>query len=131
MKKLLSLLLAVSLPAHADIYLGGWSHHLNGGDYNETHNLIAVECDQFIGGYFLNSYSQDTFFFGYKANVVDNSYFNAGLMFGGMHGYGDRFPNVFGVAPMVSPYVSIGNWYVKPTVMMLGSAVALTFRIDL
>lgn len=134
MKKSLLLMAALSTNCFAaNLFVGGWSSHLSGGDYNETHNLIAVECKSIVIGRFDNSFNDNTVFAG-KKFYQETEYFEYGLIGGVMYGYDREDSPLFnfnGFQPMIVPYVTIGDYAARPTILLLGSAVAITFRIDL
>ena len=51
--------------ADTKVYVGAWSTHLvTDGDYNESHDLVAVEHNGWIAGRFVNSYSRESWFVG-------------------------------------------------------------------
>lgn len=52
------------------VLLGGLSLHLNGTDYNKFHRMVIVEHDGWFGGYYYNSYYEDTFTAGYKFEIT-------------------------------------------------------------
>lgn len=66
-----ALILALALwsanaKAETRLYLGALSQHFSSEDYNERHKLAMVEYNGFVGGYFNNSYDEDSFLAGYK-----------------------------------------------------------------
>lgn len=127
------LCLVSSISVKADVFLGGWSHHLSTPDLNETHNLVAIEHNGWIGGYFKNSYNDDSGFAGKMLTVSESKNYEVGVALGVVYGYDKEdldFMNVNGFMPMFIPYASWTTYTVQPTVMLLGEAVTLTFRID-
>ena len=56
---------ASNAEADTKVYLGAWSTHLvTDGDFNESHDLLAVEHNGWIAGRFVNSYSRELWFAG-------------------------------------------------------------------
>lgn len=138
MKYLIALLLTISFNASAtSVLLGGWSHHLNAGDYNEKHDFLAVEYNQWVGGTFINSHNNRSYIAGYDF-VYETQYVNFGAITGIVKGYtkddlGSNYDWLIvgsDFMPAVVPYVQINTPYVKPVVGLLGQAVFLTFRVD-
>ena len=135
---ILAALMAAAAPAAAEtaVYLGAWSTHLGlEGDYNETHNLVAVDVSGVMAGYFKNSYGRDTVFVGYKVSQAFGD-FEAGIMVGAMRGYTDCVDGFTRgadtkVCPMAVPSVSYTAHRVQPTLMLLGNALAFSVRVQL
>ena len=120
--------------AETNVFVGAWSKHIGSGDYNERHDLVAVEHNNVVAGYFRNSYNEDSFALAYD---IDYSYgpLRAGVMAGAVYGYrhclkgwadSDRK-----TCPMIAPYASFDMGPVSPTVLLLGNALAVTFRVEL
>lgn len=141
MKKLLIALLALSpLAAEANgLYLGGWSSHLDGSkdktgyEYNEKHDLIAVEYNQIFVGTMLNSYSDRSFVAGYSFEPLSTEYVDFKLLVGAVHGYQEKHNKILRVGSLngfVAPVMEINTPYIKPTVMLFGKAVTLTFKVE-
>lgn len=116
------------------LYAGAWSKHFGDKEYNEEHKLIAIEHENVMAGYFVNSYSEDSFALAYNFR---HSYgdLDAGVMAGAVFGYrhclkgwADRNRRT---CPMLAPYVSLDAGPVNPTVLLLGNAVAISVRIGL
>ena len=134
MKKLLLVSALLSGTCHADsVYLGGWSKHLVSGDFNETHNLLAYERNSYVAGGFKNSFNDNVYFAG-KNFTYDLSVFEFGVIAGAMYGYDEQDAPLLNhnkFQPMLVPHVTIKtDYFIKPTVLMLGEAVAITFRIE-
>ena len=114
------------------IYTGAFSEHLFSSVPNETHNLLAVQHNGYIGGYFENSYGDDTAFAGvdYSAKLSHN--IEIGVMAGATYGYRGCFPldgeGSKRACPMVAPHASYTKYPVQPTVILLGEAVAASIR---
>ena len=135
----LVLILAVyasNAKAETYVYAGAWSQHFGTDQtYNERHDLLAVEHKGIMAGYFKNSYSHDTVFAGYRFTRQWGD-FEGGLLVGAMRGYNDCIKgNVPGestkVCPMAAPSITYTAHKVQPSVLFLGNAVAISFRIDI
>jgi hypothetical protein len=131
---MVSALYASYAEAETKVYLGAWSTHLvTDGDYNETHNLVAVEHNGWIAGTFKNSYSRESWFAG-KTWEWGGDKFSYGLMAGAVRGYtkcyGDDGSNT-NICPLVSPFASYKIGRVEPTILLLGEALAISIKIRL
>ena len=131
---MVSALYASYAEAETKVYLGAWSTHLvTDGDYNETHNLVAVEHNGWIAGTFKNSYSRESWFAG-KTWEWGGDKFSYGLMAGAVRGYtkcyGDDGSNT-NICPLVSPFASYKIGRVEPTVLLLGESLAISIKIRL
>lgn len=133
----LVLILAVwsgNAKAETYLYAGAWSKHFGNEEYNEQHDLIAIEHKNVIAGYFRNSYDEDALTAGYKFKR-DYGPLEAGVMAGAVYGYRHCFKGWAEqdrrVCPMLAPYVSWDAGPVNPTVLVLGNAVAISIRIEL
>lgn len=127
---ILCALLTQCSPVLADsVYLGAWSTHF-GGEYNETHNLVAYEHNDYTAGYFKNSHDRDTVFIS-KDVYTQTRVGEVGAMLGAMRGYtvcyGDDDTNS-DVCPMIAPYWEPLNWPVR--VLIFGKALAAGFRLQ-
>ncbi len=127
--------------AHADsIYLGAWSDHISHQDdvKNSQHDLIAYEHNSYIVGYFKNSFNNDTALIGKRFNLFDAGDFNFGVYGGVTYGYKDcgaGRPQPYG-APAVAcfalvPEVSYPAYKVQPSLILIGNAIAITFKVKL
>jgi len=134
-----------AMPSMADstVYLGAVSKHIGGDseyDYNENHNLIGVEADGWFAGFFENSYREDTWAIGHRLTKRYGD-FEPGILVGASYGYRncakgyDDAGETRRVCPVVAPSLT---WHgikkatgLKPTVMLLGNAVAVTVGVDL
>lgn len=132
---LIALMASMDARAETYAYTGAWSKHIASDyDYNETHNLLAVEHGGYIAGRFDNSFDTETYFAGttYSTQWLD---FEGTLMVGAMYGYkgckGQQSQPRKTVCPMVAPAVSYTEYSVQPTVFVLGNAVALSVRWEL
>lgn len=96
------------------VSVGAWSKHLTNADrnYNETHNLFAVEHDSWSAGYFLNSHNRDTFFIAknWRKEFFENieGFASLGINYGYTRCIGDD-----GSAQNVCPHGWLGLSYTK------------------
>ena len=127
----------VAAPVSAEsvyVHTGAWSQHLSSEDYNESHNLLAVEYSSYMAGYFNNSYGENSGFIA-KRFSWDYGHWQAGISVGAVYGYrsclkgwdegGKR------VCPMVSPSLTYTRYPVQPSVLILGNAIAVSVRTDI
>lgn len=129
-------LLWFATPAQAETYahLGAWSHHVGTNqDYNETHNLAALEHNQIIAGYFKNSYGDDSFMAAYRFKEPVTPHIELSLLAGASYGYRGDCMTQDGsepksVCPLVAPVVTYTEYRVEPSIMLMGSAVVLSVR---
>lgn len=117
--------------AEADtLYTGAWSTHIGTDARCETHNLVAYRHggSGAIGGYFRNSYCEDTFFVAKQWRWRLGDQVHAGFMAGGVYGYrhctkgwsrGGRK-----VCPMVSASLELDLDWSRPAAFLLGNALA-------
>ncbi len=124
------------------LYLGALSEHPASNpdqEFNESHKLIAYERDGWIGGYFDNSYGEDTLFVGSRFSVqVRDLEFS--LVAGASYGYrdcvkGQDWPITSRrVCPMLAPAISYTGIEtaldLQPTLLLIGKAVVLTVSVD-
>lgn len=84
----LLLMVSASLTTHAEtsFKLGGLSTHLSEGDYNAFHRLIIISHNDYFGGYFRNSFDDDSFVLGHTWGFED-SVFRFNLHAGVVYGY--------------------------------------------
>lgn len=85
---------AIATPALAEsdealwaVNLGQWSSHFDSDAENETHNLVAVEYDGWMIGYFKNSDDNDAVLAGYHFRWPMNDWFTPGVRLGIGTGY--------------------------------------------
>lgn len=141
MKKLLiALLAAASFTAQADsIYFGGWSNHLSGStdksgyEYNEKHDLIALEYKQIFVGTMINSYDTRSYVLGYSFEPLSTKYVDFKILAGAVHGYEEHQNDILRVGSLngfIAPVVELNTPYIKPVVMLFGEALTLTFKYE-
>lgn len=124
--------LALSMETQADVLIGAWSTHFDSDyEYNEQHNLIAVEVNSYMAGYFKNSYGRDTVFLA-KEFSKQTSVGEFGVMAGVMRGYtvcyGDDDTNT-DVCPMLAPYWE-PDGDVMPRFLIFGNAAAVAINVE-
>lgn len=132
----LALILAYSNNAHSEtaLHVGGYSYHVATGhkyDYNDWHQLVAVEYDSYIAGRFLNSYDRETFVVGYGwsknwGDIKGSVY--VGLTYGYRSCFGDdgtkgRF------CPVAFPTLHYTKYDVQPGLLLFGEALAIEARV--
>ncbi|AUR90873.1 TMhelix containing protein [Vibrio phage 1.151.O._10N.222.46.B1] len=141
MKKLLIALLALSpLAAQAGgVYFGGWSNHLTGStdktgyEYNEKHDLIALEYKKVFVGTMLNSYDTRSYVLGYCFAPLSTKYVDFKILAGAVHGYEKHQNDILRMGSLngfIAPAVEINTPYIQPTVMLFGEALTLTFKYE-
>jgi len=126
------------VPSRAETYLhaGAWSHHVGSDyDYNETHNLAALEHNNVMAGYFKNSIGDDSAMAAYRFESQWADHVEASVLVGASYGYRDCFRIVLEgskqVCPLVVPAVTYTAHRVQPSVMVMGNAVAFSVRVEL
>lgn len=125
----------LSAPSHADsVYVGAWSKHLDGGDYNETHELIAVERRDWIAGTLINSFGDRTYMFGKGWDLATTEDWNFRVYAGASYGYracdGSEQGEDPKVCPAIVPELSYTKHRVQPAIMLFGGAVALSVKFE-
>lgn len=125
------LVLALSMETRADVLLGAWSTHFNSDyEYNEQHNLVAVEMNSYVAGYFKNSYNRDTVFIAKefsKRSIAGTFGLMAGVMRGYTVCYGEDYSNT-DVCPMLAPYYKPPGT-VTPRFLLFGNAAAVAINV--
>ncbi|CAH9012268.1 putative TMhelix containing protein [Vibrio phage 168E36-1] len=141
MKKLmLCLAIAFSMPAQADaIYTGGLSFHIDGKEdpdgyeYNNNHELIAIEYKSAFVATMINSYHTRSYAVGYSFSVIEAQYFNLDAVAGVIHGYTKeqndilRMGSVNGFGSLI---LEANTPYVKPAVMLFGTAFVFSLKYE-
>ena len=116
------------------LWTGAWSKHIGGrDDLNESQRLLAIEHNNWISGYFKNSFDDDAFFFGKKYTRSLGYDFKASAMIGLNYGYRDSctdsdFRGEKQVCPMIVPAITYTGYRVQPTIMSIGNAATLSVR---
>lgn len=82
------LLYASSINASCQTHLGMFSHHWESGDFNQDHDLLGIECDNYFLYQFNNSQNTPTVYAGfidrhyYKISENWSAGYNVGIMSG-------------------------------------------------
>lgn len=139
---LIVLLMTVSFNAFSDgLYLGGWSQHFNTkGDgsitLNESHNIVAVEYNNWLVGYFKNSYNDDSGVVARKYRIMSGNNLSFDVAIGTVYGYRtcerrSTYPNGSSKkwCPAVVPEISYTKYRVQPSVMVMSSAVVVAIKV--
>lgn len=121
--------------AETYLYAGAWSDHpFSDHEYNEEHNLAAIEYKSVVAGYFRNSYGEDSFVTGCRFKRAWGD-LEASLLVGATFGYRHCIKGMADrdrrVCPVAVPMVAYTKYRVQPGVMILGNAVAVTVRFEL
>lgn len=103
------------------LLLGMWSFHFDGEgefskyfyntkdarNYNEANNLVGIQYASLCAATFTNSHNNQTFVLGVNRNLIDKKigqtdlHFQSGYRAGIIYGYGDQFPNLGGISPVL------------------------------
>ena len=122
--------------AETSIHAGGLSYHVATGyknDYNNNHNLLAVEHNGLLIGRFSNSYKRTTAIAAYGWSKQWGNWRGA-VYVGAVRGYRSCYGDEGGkavVCPVAFPSLHYTKYRVQPGVLVLGEAVALTVRVTL
>lgn len=111
-------------------YLGAWSEHFagDGYDYNDNHELVAVESGGWIVGTYKNSYYDRGHLVGYGWDLGRVDDWRLRLYTGATHGYrGYRFC-INEICPALVPELSYTRYRIQPTVMLVSDAVAVAVK---
>ena len=133
---LLAGLLLISHQAQAETHLhtGAWSHHVGSEyDYNETHNLLAVEHNGYLAGYFKNSQNDDSALVAARWRKAYPYSLEASVLVGATYGYREDCvkPDTVGrkrVCPLAVPAITYTGSQPQPSVMIMGNAVTFSVR---
>ena len=122
--------------AETSIHAGGLSYHVATGyknDYNNNHNLLAVEHNGLLIGRFSNSYKRTTAIAAYGWSKQWGNW-RGDVYVGAVRGYrscfGDEGDKAV-VCPVAIPSIHYTKYRVQPGVLVMGEAVALTVRVAL
>ena len=125
--------------AETEIIFGGVSTHTMSDAPNEFHRTAMVKHGDWFGGYFRNSFNDDSFALGYA--ITDHlEGFDVALNVGAVYGYrkngncyktqkeGDRSPKI--ICPMIAPEVIFRSLPLSPSISLYGlDALVLNFRL--
>lgn len=113
-----------------DVFLIMTSIHLdNHEDYNEFNPGIAIRHEQVVTGVYHNSFYDTSAFVAWDMNWKDDE-IEYGFLSGGVTGYEYDW-TVGGVTGFVAPYVAYRTESISPTVLLLGNAITLSFKVEL
>lgn len=113
-----------------EIFLIMTSIHLdNQEDYNASNYGIAIRHEQVVTGVYHNSFYDTSAFVAWDMNWKHDE-IEYGFLSGGVTGYGYDF-TVGGVTAFVAPYVTYRTELISPTVLLLGNAITLSFKVEL
>lgn len=111
-----------------DLFLITTSLHIEGGDFNEINQGIVVRDERFVAGVYRNSFDETSVLVGGHKTWVRGD-LEYGLVFGGVTGYETDW-TIGGVTGFVAPFVTYRTEYISPTVLVLGSAITLSFKVE-
>jgi len=131
----LMFLLPLCVQAETYLHTGAWSKHIGGGDYNETHKLLAVEHEQIMAGYFENSHGDDSFLAAYRWRVARYQDVRVSVLAGGVYGYSHCTKGDDGgskkLCPLIAPAVTYTAFSVQPSLSLMGNAVVFSIAWEL
>lgn len=139
---LVAVFLCLNVSAETTLKFGGFSHHLSEGDYNSFHRVLILNHNGYFGGYFKNSYYDDSFTLGYRWHLKTDSLFNFGLSTALVYGYREssgcykkqdkREKDPKRLCFMVSPDATLYSHKIRPSFALFGAdAFTLTFDVGL
>lgn len=113
-----------------DIFLIMTSIHLgNQEDYNARNYGLAIRHEQVVTGVYHNSFYDTSAFVAWDINWKHDE-IEYGFLSGGVTGYEYDF-TFGGVTAFVAPYVTYRTELISPTVLLLGNAITLSFKVEL
>ena len=128
------------------MHIGGWSHHLNPNkydfEYNESHEMLAIEYQNWVVGTFINSFYDRTWLVGYnfKKDLTDE--IQVGAMLALSYGYDEEDVAEEKLALNHKGFMPIGYFHasylayqdkdikVRPTFGLMGSALVLMVQLE-
>ena len=131
---LLAALYSASAKSETAIWAGAWSSHpLSDEEYTSSHDLVAVEHENWMAARFRNSHGRESYDVGYGRSWQHGDVRLAGYI-GVVRGYtvcwNDDDSNT-NVCPMAVGAAHYTKYRVQPGVLLMGQAVALSFRVEL
>lgn len=119
-----------------EVYLGAWSYHIHDErELNETHYLLGCEKNGYFAAVMKNSHGNPTAMGGKMFDLFETGDFKSVVYLGLHYGYYGCTRNDLGtgptLCPMVIPEISYTKYHVKPTLVLLGNAVAFTFKVSI
>lgn len=125
-------------PINDSVMLGMFSEHVGTNKFNESHNLFGVDYKGYSVGTFKNSFSNQTYYAGISRKVYEIPFqrykFDVKYKVILMHGYGDIYPNAYGVTPVVMPMFGISRGHTGLDFMAIPSnhpVFTVNFRVNL
>ena len=132
---LLSLLFVCQLSFADSIYIGGFSEHL--GTHmkvtNNVHHLVAIEHETLFVGVYKNSYDDWTTVVAKRLEFMESPNWKAAVNVGIVHGYHKcfRVKSTYKITCVAAiPELTYTKYKVQPTLVLLGDAVGLTFKVE-
>lgn len=125
---------AAGTKACDELYLGAWSYHISEErDLNETHYLLACEKRTYIVGGMKNSHGDPTALVGKRFDLFGHGHIKSIVYVGATFGYygcgnGDTGSSRT-ICPAVIPEISYTKYRVKPSILLLGNAVAISAKV--
>ncbi len=97
-------------PTKNGIILGMFSKHTSSTKRNEDNHMVGIQYKGYTAGTFVNSYHDRTYFAGvsrelWQKKITDNFDINFHYRAGLLHGYGDHYPDLLGLTPVILPIV--------------------------
>lgn len=144
LKRVATALVAVFLclnaaQAETSLKLGGWSIHTTSEAPNSFHRVAIVSHNDYFGGYFRNSFNDDSMAVGKSFHKVDRGVtfsMHAGLVYGyrkstncykATPSEGNKI-----VCPMLAPEMTLTGLPLKPSLALFGlDALVLTLNLSL
>lgn len=120
--------------AETRIHFGGWSAHLKDAEYNETHNLVALEHQSVMIGTFDNSYGDESWFAGYRFSR-EYGYLELSAVPGAVYGYRKCAKQRFDTTSdrqWCPSFLGMATWTqfpLEPSLAIVGEAVAATLAV--
>lgn len=138
---LLMLFMGLTVHAETSFKLGGLSTHLSEGDYNTFHRLAIISHNDYFGGYFRNSFDDDSFVLGHSWGFEDSVFrFNlhAGVVYGyrkSSHCYKAQDEKTYEpkvACLFIAPEIMAHKVPLKPSILIFGpGALVLSINLDL
>lgn len=100
-------------PVGDALLLGMQSYHTcEDGALNGTNNLVGIEYKGYTAGTFKNSFRNQSAFAGvareiYSKSLSKDTTINFQYKLGGVYGYGNKYPNIAGVSPLLFPVIGV------------------------
>ena len=146
---LITILALIAITAHAEtteVIAGVYTTHFadDAQQYNNDNRLVAIRYHTLIGGTFINSYHQRTYFAGAifeREAVLSGHRFSYGFSTGAMHGYcweafqygkpfhADTCEQV--VTPYLAPFVGYRYDALSLRVLSFGTSLTVTLGFEL